>query len=213
MEMKKIQKAIKKFLADKKLPSFDRRKVAIGLGVIVFVAAVFFLKSLFIVAIVNNTIVTRFSIDRELEQQYGKKVLQNRITEALILQEAKKQKISITKDELAAEMKKVEDEIKAGGQDLDTLLSAYGMTRADYEKQTNLQLLVNKLVSGNNAVTDEEITTYFNANKASYPAGTKIESVKESIRTQLGQTKTSEQIQTWLSDLESKAKITYFLNL
>jgi parvulin-like peptidyl-prolyl isomerase len=211
--VKKIQKFIKKFLAEKKLPSFDKKKLAIILGVVVFGTAVFFLKSLFVVAVVNNTIITRFSLDQELEKQYGQKVLQNRITEALIKQEAKKQKITVSKEELNAEMTKVEEEIKASGQDLDTLLSAYGMTRADYEKQTNLQLLVNKLVTGSDTVTDEEITSYFNTNKASYPAGTKIETVKEDIRAQLAQSKVSGNVQTWLSDLEKKAKITYFLNL
>jgi parvulin-like peptidyl-prolyl isomerase len=211
--MKKFQKLLKKFLANKRIASINKKHLAIFLGVIVFAGTLFAVKSLFIVAIVNNTVITRFSLDQELEKQYGQKVLQNRVTEALIKQEAKKRNISITKEELTAEMSKVEGEIKASGQDLDTLLSAYGMTRADYEKQTNLQLLVNKLVSGNNVVTDEEITAYFDTNKTSYPAGTTFESVKEDIRTQLNQSKTSENIQTWLTDLEQKAKITYFLNL
>ena len=208
--MKKIQKIIKKFLAERKI-SISKKHVAIFLGVVVFAVTVYAVKSLFIVAVVNNTVITRFSLDRELEKQYGQKVLQNRVTEALIMQEAKKQKISITKEELNAEMAKVEEEIKSSGQDLDTLLSAYGMTRADYEKQTNLQLLVNKLVGTSNLVTDEEIKSYYDANVSSYPKGTTFESVKEEIRAQLAQSKVSENIQTWLQDLESKAKITYFL--
>ena len=208
--MKKIQKIIKKFLAERKI-SISKKHVAIFLGVVVFAVTVYAVKSLFIVAVVNNTVITRFSLDRELEKQYGQKVLQNRVTEALIMQEAKKQKISITKEELNAEMAKVEEEIKSSGQDLDTLLSAYGMTRADYEKQTNLQLLVNKLVGTSNLVTDEEIKSYYDANVSSFPKGTTLESVKEEIRAQLAQSKVSENIQTWLQDLESKAKITYFL--
>ena len=157
--MKKIQKIIKKFLAERKI-SISKKHVAIFLGVVVFAVTVYAVKSLFIVAVVNNTVITRFSLDRELEKQYGQKVLQNRVTEALIMQEAKKQKISITKEELNAEMAKVEEEIKSSGLNLPYRLVVasdhyeQGKAKSEVMKELGISILVDDTVNVVKAVRD-----------------------------------------------------------
>jgi foldase protein PrsA len=212
--MKKVQKAIKKFLADKNivLPKVSAKKMAIGTGIVAILLFLFVFKSLFVAAVVNNTIITRFSLDRELEKQAGKQLLDSKVTQALVMQEGAKQNIKVTAEDISARVSEIEKQIPEG-QKLDDLLAAYSLTRQEFEKQLSYEIIVTKLLEKDITITDEEIKTYFDANKTTFPAGSTADSVKSDITGQLKQTKLSEKYQTLVQELKSKAKIFYFLNL
>lgn len=212
--MKKIQKQIKKFLADKNivLPKVSPKKMAIGTGIVAILLFLFVFKSLFVAAVVNNTIITRFSLDRELEKQAGKQLLDSKVTQALVMQEGAKQNIKVTPEEISARVSEIESQIPEG-QKLDDLLLAYGLSRPEFEKQLSYEIIVTKLLEKDITISDEEIKTYFDANKTTFPAGSTLDSVKAEITNTLKQTKLSEKYQTLVQDLKSKAKIFYFLNL
>lgn len=212
--MKKIQKAVKKFLADKNivLPKVSAKKMAIGTGIVAILLFLFVFKSLFVAAVVNNTIITRFSLDRELEQQAGKQLLDSKVSQALVMQEAAKQNITATPEEITAKVSEIQTQIPQG-QTLEDLLSAYGLTRTEFEKQLSYEIIVTKLLEKDITITDAEIQTYFDANKSTFPAGSTIDSVKTQITDTLKQTKLSENYQTLITNLKDKANIMYFLNL
>ena len=65
-------------------------KVLIGLIVVILIVAAFFLKGLFIAAVVNGEPISRITIISELEKQGGKQILSSLVNKILILQEAKK---------------------------------------------------------------------------------------------------------------------------
>lgn len=211
--MKKIQKAVKKFLADKNivLPKISPKKLAIGTGIVAVFLFLFVFKSLFVAAVVNNTIITRFSLDRELEKQAGKQLLESKITQALVMQEGAKQNIKITADEINTRVSEIEKQIPEG-QKLDDLLTAYGLSRKEFEKQLSYEIMVTKILEKNIDITEDEIKTYFETNKSTFAKGATLDSVKTDIENQLKQTKLSEKYQTLVQELKSKAKIFYFLN-
>lgn len=186
------------------------RAVFIPLLVIIILALIFYLsKGQFIVATINGQPVWRLTLIRELEKQGGKKVLDSLITKTLILQEAKKQKVSVTDEEVNKEISQIEETVKSQGQNLDQLLIAQGMTKNDLIEQIRTQKLVEKIVGKDIKITDEEIKNYFEENKSSFPKDKKLEEVEEDIKKQLEQEKLSEKIQTWIQSLRDAAKINY----
>jgi len=191
---------------------FEKKKIFwIVFLVLAALAILYFLKSLFIVAIVNNRPISRFGFDRALEKQGGKQVLNNIVTEMLIKQEAKKQKITVSKADLDQRYTEIDNQLKTQGQGLDAALAANGQTRADFDAQMKIQVLLEKMLGKDVSVSDEEINTYFTENKDTFDKGATLESEKENIKSTLLQQKLSEKFQPWLQDLQSKAKILYFL--
>lgn len=205
------EKQIIKPKAEKKLPLTKKQIILVGVIALVLVAG-YFGKSLFLVAIVNNQPITRMSLDLELEKQGGKQVLDSKITEILVFDEAKKQNITITQADVDAKIKTIEDQVTAQGQKLDDLLAQQGQTRKDLEKQIKMQIIVEKILGNDITVTDKEISDYFTTNTSYYPKGTKLEEKSAEIKSTLTSQKLNEKVQPWLDNLKKSAKIYSFLN-
>ncbi len=167
-------------------------------------------KDQFIVAMVNGQPISRLALIEELEKQYGKDTLDVLVTRALVWQEAKKQGVTVSSEELDQEIKKIEEEVAAQGKDLNQLLSMQGMTQDELKEQIKIQKTAEKIVGKDIAVTDEELENYFTENEASSSGDTSTEEVKQNIRQQLEQQKLSEGINQWIESLHNSAKITYF---
>lgn len=181
--------------------------------VIIFIAAVlFYLKGLFVAALVNGQPITRFAVIKELERQGGAQALSSLVNQTLILQEANKKNIQVNQDEINKSAKQVEDSLKTQGQNLDTALAAQGMTRQDFLAQLKLRSLVEKLLADKIAVTEKETADYMEANKTTLPTDMTSEELKTSIAEQLKQQKLASASQEWLTNLQKSAKINYFVN-
>lgn len=190
------------------------KKTFIILLIIVVITAVFyFLKNQFIVAVVNGKPISRLALIRELEKQAGKKTLDSLITKTLILQEAKKQNVTVRDDEIAQELKKLEENFSNQGQDLNQLLESQGMARDELSEQIRIQKIVEKIVGKEINVADQEVDDYIKENEKSISKDLDMEKVKESVKEQLLQQKTSEKVQLWIESLHDKAKINYFLKI
>lgn len=199
-----------------RVPSFSFRKlpksVSLFIGLLVILGLLYLARSLFIVAVVNGQPIDRFTFTNELQKQGGKKVLTDMVTKTLILQEANKKHITVSDKEVDAQMKKIEENVKQQGQDLDQLLAAQGMTRNDLREQIKIQKIVEKILADKIKVSDQEVTAYIEKNKANFPAGTTDAQMKAQATQQLQQTKLSSAYQTWIADLEKNAKIIDFVN-
>ena len=193
------------------MPKVSKKQILVVAVLIALLALGFIFKNWFVVAVVNNHPITRFSLDRDLEKQGGKQVLESKISEMLVLDEAKKQKVNIGPTEINEKINQIEAQLTAQGQKLDDLLALQGQTRKDLEKQIRLQLSVEKLLSDKALVSDQEVADYFKANQSTYPKGTKLEDKKAEITDQLAQQKLSAAIPAWLENLRTQAKIYYFL--
>jgi len=198
------------------LPHYDtgfKKHPRIGLTVIALLAIaaiVYFGRGLVVAAVVNNKPIFRLDLIRNLEKSQGSALLQQKVKETLIFQEAKRRNIEISPEEIDEEIKKLEEEIKTQGQDLNQLLAQQGMVRDDLYQQYRLKIVVEKIITPDINVSDEDISKYFDENKSYYPEDTKLDGVKEEIKDTITQQQLSEKFASWLEELESKAKIYYF---
>jgi len=212
MPVKKItKKTIKKIKSLCCVSNKKKRTTIIIIAILIVLALFYFFRSFLVVAFVNGKPISRWALDRELERVGGQQILNTKIAEMLVFQEAKKQKVSVSEAELNSEVKKLEDNFKAQGQTLDDILALQGQSRKEFLRQIQLQLLVEKMLGKDIQVTEEEIADYFEENKALFEKGATLESQKEEIKKTLANNKLSEKIQPWLQDLQSKAKIIYFV--
>jgi len=193
--------------------AINKKKLITGIviAVLVILGALYFFRSFFVAALVNGKPVSRLALDRALEKQGGQQVLNNIVTEILINQEAQKQNVTATQADLDQKFTEIDNQLKAQGQTLDAALTANGQTRVDFDSQMKTQIVLEKMLGKDITVTDEEINTYFTANKATFAKDATLASESATIKSTLLQQKLSEKLQPWLKDLQAKAKIIYFL--
>lgn len=189
-----------------------KAKMSIALIIIIVIGLLFYFKDLFVAATVNGQPIARISIVRALEKQYGKQVLESEITKALILQEASKEKVSVSSSEIDTEIKNIEKNLESQGQKLDSVLALRGMSRNELIEQIKIQKMLEKMVGKNINVTDAEVNDYMDKNKVSIPEGTNTESFKTNIKNQIKQQKLSDEYQAWIANLQKNAKINKFIN-
>lgn len=184
----------------------------IALVVAVIVGTIFyFYKGFFVVATVNGTPITRWSIVSQLEKTGGKQTLDSQVTKELILQEAKKREIAIPDQEIEQEMNKIEANVKQQGSDFEELLKVQGMTKDDLKDQVKLQKLIEKMFAGQVEVNEEEITQFMTENQESLPETTDEAALRASVRQQLQQQKLGTSVQQLIDNLKKAAKINYFV--
>lgn len=190
-----------------------KNKKYLTLLVIIFLVGgiLYRFRSQFIVAVVNGQSISRLTLIRELEKQAGASALDSLITKTLILQEAKKQDITVSDDEVDEEIKRLEEVLAKQGQDLNQLLSLQGGTQGELREQIRIQKIVEKIVGKDIEVTDEEVDDYLTENKDSLPEDMGMEEIKASVKQQLGQQKLTEKVQVWLKSLRDAAEVNYLL--
>lgn len=184
-----------------------------NLGILAALALVlgllYYFKDLFVVATVNGRPVTRLAVIQELERENGKSVVDNLVTKSLIEQEAAKKGITVSSDDVNAELSKIETDLQAQGQTLDQVLQTQGLTKSDVEENLRIKLYIEKILADKVQVSEDDVKKYYEDNKSLY-GNSKYEDVKSQIESSLKQQKLQEQYQTWLDDLKSKSTINYF---
>ena len=172
---------------------------------------IYLVKSLFIAAFVNGRPVSRIALIQELEKQGGQKVLDSLIEKSLILQEANKEGIKVSKADIDAEIARIEALLKEQNLSLDEALSMRGETMASLSEQIKLQKTVEALLAQKISVTDDEVRKYFDENVDLFGAEADFEDVKADAGDQLYQQKLNSEYSQWIEELRSKAKILYLL--
>ncbi len=206
--------------AVKKTPSIKKEKiktpfkvkpviVAVVVALLILIAIAYYFRNQFIVAVVNGQPISRYTLVRELEKQSGKTVLDSIITKTLVVQEAQKNGVVVTEQDIDDQIKKIEENLKSQGQNLADLLKMDGLSQKDFREQIKLQKMVEVLVGKEASVSAEEIDAYVKENKSYFPEGTSLEEMKKTAEQQLKQQNLSSKIQEWLANLREKAKIDY----
>jgi len=180
--------------------------VIVVLGVLLYVG-----RGLFVAAVVNGQPISRLSVIKETEKQSGKQALDTIVRNTLIEQEARKANVTVSDKEIDAEIANVQASLAKQGQKLDDALAMQGMTRDDLRQVIRLNKLVTKIVGSDVKVSDAEVTAYLDKNKDLLPQGQTEDQMKATAVEQIKQQKLNTKIQTWLESLQTKAKITYFV--
>lgn len=192
----------------KKAKIMKRAKIIVI--VLALAGLLFLVKSQVVVAIVNGRPIWRLTYVKTLEKMAGQQVLDNLVTNKLILQEAAKQNIKVSEEEIKAEIDKYKELMKQQGQDFDQILAAQGLTIKDVEESIKTNKLLDKL-AGTVEVTEAEIAEYIKANTEVLPKTASQTELKDSVKKQLEQQKLSTKIQELVTALQEKAKIIKWL--
>ena len=182
-----------------------------GLVVLLLILLVAWLnKDQFIVAWVNGKPITQTEYVKEMEKQVGRNTMEMLVMQALILQEASDQGVTVDQAEIDAEFKLYEDRYSQQGQNLDTLLAQDGLSRSDLAEQIRMQKIVEVLSAGDTEVSDEEVAGFLETNQSLMPEDMSEEEMQEMAREQIQAQSQQTQIQSWLEGLKAKATINYW---
>lgn len=207
MPAKKIEELKQLFL--EKLRS--SKIIVLAISVIIIAFLLYYFRGVFVAATVNGKPILRLSLIKELEKQNGRRVLDSLITQTLILQEAKKQGVTVDKKETDAEIARIEANLAKQGQTLDGILIMQGLNKETLIEQIRLEKLIEKLLGKDVKVSEKEIEEYIEKNQENMPEATDAAKLKEAALEQLKRQKISEKFQVWLSELQKKAVVNYFV--
>ncbi|TRZ36240.1 foldase [Niallia circulans] len=138
------------------------------------VVAVILVQKSNTVASVEGEKITQNDLDEALNKQYGTSILQTLIANKVVDLEAEKEKIKVTDKEQKAEL---DDLIESsGGEDaFNAALEANGASKADIEDELLRYLKIKKLLEPRIEITDDQIKSYFDENKASFDTPEQVE--------------------------------------
>lgn len=188
-----------------------KKKVVIAGGVLLAAFLIYSAKDLFIAATVNGYPVSRLEVVRELEKQGGEQVLESLVNEKIILQEARKANITITDEDVNAKVNQFKEQLSAQGQEYNAILEAQGVSEADFKKQVEIQVYLEKMLADKTTVTEEEIKTFLEENTAYMPEGLSDEEKRNMAMEELKQQKLSTEFSNWLTEAKANAKVNYFV--
>lgn len=154
------------------------KKVLIPILAVVLVAliigAVYLTQRSETIATVDKEKITQEQLNEELNKQYGASVLNTMISNKVVDLEADKEKVKVTDKEIKAELDKMVEQY--GGQDtFNMLLAQNGLTEDVFKEQIEQNLKVTKILEPSIEITDDEIKTYFEDNKASFDTPEQVE--------------------------------------
>ncbi|WP_282173297.1 peptidylprolyl isomerase [Cytobacillus firmus] len=130
-------------------------------------AAIFFTIQDDAAATVNGEKISRDELHKRLVDQYGQELLDSLITEKVIDQEAKKENVKVTQEEIDEE-KAVYAESYGGEDALKQTLESSGLTMADFEEDIKSYLATKKLLEPRIEISEEDMKAYFDENKDSF---------------------------------------------
>jgi foldase protein PrsA len=180
------------------------------LVVVVLVVFGYIVRSRTIAAMINGIAIRRSDVIDQLEKTQGKQILESLLNKELILQEAKKQNITVSDEEINTELDKIKTQLEAQGQNLESIMAMQGLTLDQVKTEIKIQKLIEKLVLTSISITDEEISSFIEQNKEYLPESTDEAKLKEQVREQIKTQKLSTEAQSLLETLRKSASIQYF---
>ncbi len=213
------------FLNNLKLPKFNLKfrpkKISDLPKTPLFLIAVFLiggfiylLSKWLVVAWVDQRPITRVQLLSQLEEKFGENLKDQLISEALIINEAKRRGVSVSEDEINKDFGQTEQQV-GGKQMLLSLLARDGTTEEEFRKRIMLQILVQKMFSDGVNVSEDEINKYLEENKDSLPpealqadmSSTVSSQLRIEITDQLKNQKISQAFRTWLEDTKNSSRV------
>lgn len=182
------------------------RRYIIIIVLVILALLAFRFKNLFIVATVNGKPITRLAFEKELNSKFGDQTLENMISEQIILSEAKNKGVSVEKADVDSKVKEIEERLK-GQIALDDALKAQGLTKESFEKQLEVQLIIDKMFDKEATISDKEIDEYLSQNQEALASSTDPAKLREDIYQTLKQQKVGDLFDKWFTEAKQKANI------
>ncbi len=184
--------------------------LVIAIGVVVFLL-VQKNRHLLIVGTVNKSPVYRWELNSKMAEKYGEQTFEEIISERLLNENLKKNKISISQEEVNSEMAKIKEQY-GGDEQFKLALEQFGMTEDQAIKSIEQSLGLKKLIESQNTIEikDEDVKQYFTDNKDTY-TDKKLEDVSAEIKEILYQQEIYTKSQEWYSTIRQEAKVSSYL--
>ncbi|MGP7819116.1 peptidylprolyl isomerase [Niallia sp. 01092] len=138
------------------------------------IGAVYLVKKDDAAATVGGEKITKNELNEALNKQYGAATLDSLIADKVVDLEAEKEKIKITDKEKKEELNKLMESY-GGEEAFNTALKSNNASKADIEEQMVRYLKIKKLLAPRVKITDDEIKSYFNENKAALAQAEQVE--------------------------------------
>jgi len=166
-------------------------------------------KSMFVVALVNNSPVFRWDLNTVMASRFGSQTLESMISEKLIADEAKKSGAVADQSDIDAKEKEI---LKSFGSkvNIDDFLRIQGVTKEEFDRQIRLQLLVQKTLGKNISITENEVDNFIATNRAAFVA-TDEAGLKAEAKQAIFDQRVGEKFQSWFAELKQKANVLRFL--
>lgn len=161
----------------------------------------------FIIARINGQPVYRTELYQRLEERAGSEVLQQIITEELILQRGSSEGVSVSDEAIDERIASIESQITAQGQTLDQALSIQGLDIEQLREQIRLEEILTELSTTEVEITEEAIDEYIENNEQLAESDEDLESVRAQARQELEFSQESQSIQQLLQQIRSEADI------
>lgn len=184
------------------------RTTYLVLALIGLLLLAYYKKDWFIAATVNGSPVSNFELLGRLNQQYRTPTLNQMINEKIILNEVKKNNITVSNDEVNQKIAELEKNM-GGPQALDSLLVQQGQTRDSLKEQVKIQLSIEKLYQKDATVSAEEVEVFVKENKDQLQATDSAGQTKEATEI-LQQQKLSQVFNQKFQQLKQNAKVQIF---
>ena len=134
------------------------------------------------------------------------------VIKKIILKQALEEGITISNDDVEAELSMLRERMGGQGGTLEDALEAQGLTLDQFKEQIILQKALEKILKDRVAVTDDEINNYLETTKATKPASMSEEDFRGRVREQLEGQKFGVEAEQWLIEEKQKANIRYFVD-
>jgi len=201
----KIEKLLKKKIELSRLLKYLSTFIAILILVVLYKRGI--VAPLF----VNGEPITFGEIAKVISTDSDTNYLDQLISEKIILFEARKRNIEVKKEEVEAEIYKIEKEAIESGVTLVQLLKERDATLEELEKNTKTRLMLYKILSEDVEITEWEIEDYIRQNQHLFKEGEE-ELVREEVIRILLDKKVSEMYETWIRETKASSEVRYLID-
>ena len=190
---------IKSYLMAKK------RTVLITVLLLLTITTAAYFRYFIVPATVNGKPIFFWTYLSKLHKNFGNQVLDQIIAEEIINQEALKQGVIITPEEVNQELDVLSVQVSSSG-GIDAFLASQGLSMAEFKKQIEINQKVRKLLSTQATVSAEEVNKEYASNKQYFGQLTESEAKKQ-IENNLKNQKIQQEIGIWFDKQREKADI------
>lgn len=164
-----------------------------------------------VLAWVDNTPITRYTLYKQLEEKYGKDFTEQLISESLIQKEAKAKGVEVTESEIDGEIKKIEDS-QGGAEKLKQAMEAQNVTIPQIRNQIKYQLIIDRAFGKDISLTDQEVKDYIEQNKDRMPpmegmSASESAQMDQQIRESLKKEKVNKTFEDWLREALQSSRV------
>ncbi|MFH2086005.1 MAG: SurA N-terminal domain-containing protein [bacterium] len=187
----------------------NNKIISLALAAVVIGLLVYKFGPWLVPAVIDNRPVTRFELWSRLEKNYGTQALDDIVNEKILDKAISDAHVKVDEAKVSDQIKSLEKQFETTG-GLDEALKQRGLTRQDLEKQVRTQLSVEELLADKINPSDEEVQKQFDAGATTTYKDQKFDTVKDSIKEELKQTKLRDAFLAWFADVKKDIKVKSF---